>query len=54
MDNFLIYLYSDLMIDLDVIDAIYEAAKAADKSEYRREIMDWYKANILGDQDDEA
>lgn len=53
MDKFLAYLYSELMIDLDVIDAIYEAAKAADESEYRREIMDWYKAEMLGHQDDD-
>ena len=52
MEEFLDYLYQDVMIDLSVLDSIYQAVKIADPSENREAVMQWYIENIDGDIDE--
>ena len=52
MDEALSYMYEILMLDVEIFDMIYEAAKQVDRSSERDQIIAWYKANI--DPDDES
>jgi hypothetical protein len=53
MDEFLSYLYEDLLLDVEIFEIIFKAAKAASKSAARDEIIAWYKENIVPDDDEE-
>ena len=49
--DFFDLLYTE-MIDLDHLDAIHEIAKRNKVSLECRAFEEWYKANILGDDDE--
>ena len=50
--DFFDFLYTE-MIDLDHLDAIHNIARRNTHLEACRAFEEWYKANILGDQDED-